>query len=119
MDLITHDVRMNQWTNIIAACNTSGMTKTRWCRENGVNIKSFYYWQKRIRIASYEEQSGSRVPNQEPVAFAKVIVSPRKDPEPAENNTGAVIRVSGLHIEIMNTATEELITKLLKAASYA
>ena len=38
MDKITHKVRCEQWTNIIKECLASGMPKTTWCREHGMEI---------------------------------------------------------------------------------
>ena len=43
MDKITSDIRRQQWLDIIQACNASGLTKKAWCKQNGINIKSFYY----------------------------------------------------------------------------
>ena len=42
MDKITHKVRCEQWTNIIKECLTSGMSKTTWCREDGISDKWEY-----------------------------------------------------------------------------
>ncbi len=44
MDKITHEVRLEQWTQIINECLASGMNKTEWCRKNGISDKSFFYW---------------------------------------------------------------------------
>ena len=41
--LVKADVRKSQWTEIIQACQSSGMTVKAWCLENGINIKSYYY----------------------------------------------------------------------------
>ena len=48
MDKIISDVRRQQWLDIIQACNASGLIKKAWCEQNGINIKSFYYWQRRL-----------------------------------------------------------------------
>ncbi len=33
---------------------TSGMMVVRWCEQNNVNIKSYYYWLRRIRSLACE-----------------------------------------------------------------
>ena len=33
------------------------MKKTEWCRQNGVTVKQFYYWQKKIRVLALKEMS--------------------------------------------------------------
>jgi len=43
VSLVKADVRKKQWTEIIQACQSSGMTVKAWCAENGINIKSYYY----------------------------------------------------------------------------
>lgn len=49
MDTEVYKIRIDQWRKLIYEANTCGMKKTEWCRQNGVTIKQFYYWQKKIR----------------------------------------------------------------------
>ena len=49
------EVRKQQWKQLIIACNNSGMSKKKWCAENGINEKSFYYYQKILRNEVLEE----------------------------------------------------------------
>ena len=44
MDKITHQVRAEHWTRILNECMNSGMSKTAWCKANGVSDKQFFYW---------------------------------------------------------------------------
>ena len=37
MDKITHQVRAEHWTRILNECMNSGMSKTAWCRANGIS----------------------------------------------------------------------------------
>ena len=37
MDKITHQVRAEHWTKIMNECINSGMSKTAWCRANGMD----------------------------------------------------------------------------------
>ena len=79
MDKITSDVCRQQWLDIIQACNASGLTKKAWCEQNGINIKSFYYWQRQLRHETYDVQSAALSPEPE-VTFAEIAVlsSPKK-----------------------------------------
>ena len=45
----TNDLKAQKWTEIVVNCNESGMSKTAWCRENNVSIKSFFYWQHKLQ----------------------------------------------------------------------
>ena len=55
MDKIAHEVRAQEWFSIIQACNSSGLPKKQWCEENGIPVRKFFYWQKRIRAGLYKE----------------------------------------------------------------
>ena len=37
MDKITHQVRAEHWAKIMNECINSGMSKTAWCRANGIS----------------------------------------------------------------------------------
>ncbi|MDD6547662.1 MAG: hypothetical protein PUF40_01880 [Blautia massiliensis] len=52
-------MRRQQWLDISQACNASGLTKKAWCEQNGINIKSFYYWQRQLRHETYDVQSAA------------------------------------------------------------
>ena len=51
MDKNSYKVRREQWLRIVTECNSrdQSIPKIQWCRMNGVNIKSFYYWQHQFR----------------------------------------------------------------------
>jgi transposase-like protein len=51
MDKNSYKVRREQWLRIVTECNSrdQSFSKIQWCRMNGVNIKSFYYWQRQFR----------------------------------------------------------------------
>ena len=40
--------KLNLWIERIKACKSSGMTATDWCGQNGISVKSYYYWHNRI-----------------------------------------------------------------------
>ena len=42
MDKTTHQIRHEQWSQIIQECLTSGMSKTAWCKAHGISIKVFF-----------------------------------------------------------------------------
>ena len=60
MDKQAARIRFEQWKQIILEANKASGSKREWCQKNGINEKSFYYWQKKIRsqaISSFEETS--------------------------------------------------------------
>lgn len=36
------------WVRRIAECKNSGKAVTKWCAENGIGIKAYYYWHNKI-----------------------------------------------------------------------
>ncbi|MFN2939120.1 IS66 family insertion sequence element accessory protein TnpA [Lachnospiraceae bacterium YH-ros2226] len=73
MDKITSDVRHKQWLDIIHACNASGLTRTAWCEQNGINIKTFYYWQRQLRREAHDAHM-TALPAEPEVTFAEVAL---------------------------------------------
>lgn len=37
------------WTQRITDCKSSGKLTSEWCAENGINVKTYYYWHNKIR----------------------------------------------------------------------
>lgn len=52
MDQSTHEVRRNNWMNIINQCQNrpANMTAKQWLADNGISDKSYYYWLRKIRL---------------------------------------------------------------------
>lgn len=44
----TRAVRMQQWISTVQDCKASGKSNVTYCSEQGINIKTFYYWQKKL-----------------------------------------------------------------------
>ena len=43
-----HAALLQAWSGRIAECRSSGKTVKAWCEAEGVSIKTYYYWEKRI-----------------------------------------------------------------------
>lgn len=41
MDRATSEIRYRQWTQVIQAWNSSGLSKHDYCQQNGINEKQF------------------------------------------------------------------------------
>ena len=50
MDKITHAMRREKWRAIIQECNESGMTKQDWLKAHNINSKTYYNWQRKLRM---------------------------------------------------------------------
>ena len=40
---IKNEAKLKQWVEMIQQWNESGLTITDWCRQNGINLKTYYY----------------------------------------------------------------------------
>lgn len=46
---VKKEVKLAQWAEMVRQRNESGLTVTDWCKESGINLKTYYYRLKRIR----------------------------------------------------------------------
>ena len=112
----TSAYRLRQWTELICECKASGKTVKAWCAEQSVCIKTYYYWQRRVREAACEQLTPKGVTDLTVVtanglpAFAEYRI-------PHQNSDRAVVTVhlSGATMEIHNGADEEVIASTLRA----
>ncbi|WP_317322230.1 IS66 family insertion sequence element accessory protein TnpA, partial [Subdoligranulum variabile] len=49
--------RLQQWTQIIQQCKSSGLTNKAFCAQNGISEKTYYYWLKKMRTALAEKEA--------------------------------------------------------------
>ena len=55
---IKNKVRINEWSEMVKDCRSSGLTVQQWCDANGMNIKTYYYRLRKVREALCEETHG-------------------------------------------------------------
>ena len=46
---IASELRLSQWAGILRERKESGLSVQRWCLENDVQEKTYYYWQRKLR----------------------------------------------------------------------
>lgn len=117
MDKSTHQIRCERWMNIITECQQSGMTKKAWCQMHGVNEKTMYYWQRILRNEAYiskieSENSLPAVVSGQPPAPALVEIKPLPETESHCFCPDVIIRKGEVSVEIANSASPELLSRL-------
>ena len=116
MDKSTHQIRCEQWSRIINECLASGMSKTSWCKANGISDKAFFYWQRILRTEAYIEQKHlpTVAPSGQETQVAFVELKPLAAPD--RNDTSfhpdVIIRRQDMTWETSNSVSPELL-KLL------
>ena len=117
MDKITYEMRLKQWIPIVHECRKSGATVKSWCLENNVNVKQFYYWQRRVRQEAYgalEKTESNRQPN-----FVQLPVLADTSRNTPSFTADMIIHIGNNVLELSNTVSEELLLKVFKVMNDA
>ena len=129
MDKITHEVRLAQWAEVVKQCQArpEGMSANTWLKENGIAVKNYYYWQRRVRNEVYNQVT-SLAPAQNThngISFAEVpgeILNATN--EPTDNHQGflspdAIIKTGHMEIQIHNSLSPMLLKSIMEVAARA
>lgn len=121
MDKIAHEVRTQEWICIVQAWNSSGLTKKQWCEENGVSLRQFFYWQKKIREELYMGMkknekglipAGSEERAAVAPAFAEIKATTIAERQDRQFQADAIIKVGDISIQLANSASKELVERI-------
>ena len=74
---VKKEVKLTQWAEMVRIRNESGLTVTDWCKQNGINLKTYYYRLKRVRQKVCDELERHDIvpiePGDEPVTKTEKI----------------------------------------------
>lgn len=59
---IKSEIRWKEWEEQIRKQTSSGLTAKEWCRQNNINIKTYYYHLRRVREKLCEQRSQEIIP---------------------------------------------------------
>ena len=59
MDQEVNIIRIENWKRLILEANNSGLSKTEWCRQNNISSKTFFYWQRKVRLMEAQKALSS------------------------------------------------------------
>ena len=90
------------WSQRVAECRGSGMPVSRWCQENGINVKTYYNWQKKVFEAMVEEQ-------QDGPRFARVSA------QQSEASIAATVRIGPASVDVYTGADAETVAAIVRA----
>ena len=124
-------IKLRGWAMQIDACNKSGLPVKRWCRENGVAVKSYYYHVKRVReellntleFAETIKEPEIGVQGREDTMGAEMVVSNRMPPQrskelpvfaafpmPQPKGAAVTVRAGAYAVDIQNGVEETIVT---------
>ena len=93
----------SEWRGRISRHVSSGLTVSRFCREEGVAESAFYRWRKRLASAGQEESG-----------FVSVDVVPNRV---AEASRISIELPGGAIVHLPENASEQLISQTVRAVS--
>ena len=97
--------KLAHWAQTVAQCRDSGMSVRQWCQEHGVNVSSYYKWQRKVYAATKAQQESHFVD-----------VTPAQSV--AVGSVAVTVRIAGAKAEIRNgadAATVEVVLRVLKS----
>lgn len=121
MDKLTtasHDYKLTLWINRIKECRTSGLTVSRWCEQNNIGIKNYYYWMRKIKREAFDVLPAERKEITSSAADSAVSVFSKINLS-ADNTTmstaAVTIQLNGIVIDVQDGASETVIRNTLLA----
>lgn len=111
--LVKNQVRAQNWYKLIEECQSSGQTVVSWCKENDVNIKTYYYWLRKFRQQEIEKRQLPVIAElpEKPVTFQRLEVH-----TPAVDTKAAVIiHMGGATVEVSEGTSQKTIRAVLLA----
>lgn len=111
--LVKNQMRTRNWQELIQARQDSGQTVVSWCRENNVNIKTYYYWLRKLRqqkIAKQELPVPLEVP-EKPVVFKQLEVHTPV----AGTQAAVIIRLPSATVEVAEGTSQATVEAVLLA----
>ena len=111
--LVKNQVRAQNWYKLIEECQGSGQTVVSWCKENDVNIKTYYYWLRKFRQQEIEKRQLPVITElpEKPVTFQRLEVQ-----SPVPNTKAAVIiRMGSATVEVTEGTSQQTIQAVLLA----
>ena len=108
-----HAALLQEWSSKIAECRSSGMSVRAWCAEQGIPIKTYYYWEKRF-VTEATQQLIRPAPTQ---AGMLMRVNPDALPSGDVNaiGSGITIRHGESIITLPAGSSAESVAELVKA----
>ncbi len=108
-----HAALLQEWSARIAECRSSKMSVKAWCSEQGIPIKTYYYWEKKF-VTEATQQLSLPAPRQ-----AGLLMRIHPDTMPgsdvADVGSGIIIRHGESVITLPAGISAEAVADLVKA----
>jgi len=65
-------IKFDHWKKVIEDCQASGKTVIAYCNENNVNVKTYYYWLRKIREQLCKDIDYNSITSENKCEFAQI-----------------------------------------------
>lgn len=100
------ELKRRQWFDIVNECTQSGIPIDNWCKQNHIAVSTFWYWYKQFRNMT-EQQLIEDIPE-----FVEL-----KGTANTTDSGLITIEKNGIHINIDESVSDEMITRILRCLS--
>ena len=116
---VKQEVRHREWAEQVKECQGSGLPVKEWCKQNGVNVYTYY---RRLRTLREEvlETKGTAAPQIVPISISNEISgtalidqTPKSTPVPIADSK-VIMRRDGIEIELPQDISEKTLLVLLR-----
>ena len=122
MDQRTSEIRLAQWEQIVLEGNQASVTKREWCRQNDISEKSFFYWQRKIRLKALEAKNTASAIVPVPAAdssrptFVELPFPDGPDDKKPDTNVlpEVIIQVNGCKVFVTASVQESTLQTVMK-----
>lgn len=132
MDKKAYAIRLASWAKIIEEASNCGYTKSEWCRQHGIRLRRFHYWQKKLRDYMLEHPENSIVDIAVPAvsnadskqSFYEIELTHKEPDEPTAQlqqplSPCLMLKFDRFQLYIGNGVSEELLSCVIRVAGNA
>lgn len=95
---------LQKWIPIVTECCNSGQSKKSWCEERGIDVKSYFYYQKKVYNLIKEPAS----------EFVELPVISEPDVSVHSATPTARIIINGVTLELCNGIDSETVVSIVR-----
>ena len=113
---LKHAARLQEWSERVAACRSSGIGVKAWCAANGIALKTYYNWERQIVKAAARQYALSD--HTQSGHLIRVDPNTMSGDDINAHNFGITIRHGESVITLPAGSSAEAIADLVKALNY-
>jgi transposase-like protein len=111
---IAKEYRLSHWAQVMQRRTDNGMSIREYCNHIGIAENTYYYWQRRVRMAACQQLAETAQPCLPSPAFAEVAICEAPASPPAAAIAQLRIEIAGFHITADSNYPPETLAALLR-----